>query len=47
MLLVTEINNGLTYDSDVKVSFETIYDVILVAMVTKDLPKAYPSKVRF
>ena len=37
MLLVTEINHGLAYDRDV--SFETFYDVISVAMVTKTLLK--------
>ena len=35
MLSVTEINHGLAYKRDVKVSFETFYDVISVAMVTK------------
>ena len=35
MLLVTEANHGLAYNRDVKVSFETVYDVIFVAMVTK------------
>ena len=35
IILVTEINHGLAYDRDVKVSFETFYDVITVAMVTK------------
>ena len=39
MLLVTETNHGLAYDRDVKVSFETFYDVIFVAMVTKTLLK--------
>ena len=33
MLLVTETNHGLAYDKDVKVSFETFYYVIIVAMV--------------
>ena len=37
MLLVTETNHGLAYDRDVKVSFETLYEVIFVAMVTKTL----------
>ena len=39
MLLVTdsETNYGLAYDRDVKVSFETFYDVIFVATVTKTL----------
>ena len=46
MLLVTETNHGLAYERDVKVSFETFYDVIFVAMVTKTL-LTYPSKVRF
>ena len=35
MLLVTETNHGLAYNRDVKVSFETFYDVISVAMLTK------------
>ena len=39
MLLVTETNHVPTYDRDVKVSFETFYDVIFVAMVTKTLLK--------
>ena len=39
MLLVSETNHGLAYDRDVKVSFETFYDVIFVAMVTKTLQK--------
>ena len=47
MLLVTETNHGLAYDRDVKVSFEAFYDVITVAMVTKNPPKTYPSKVSF
>ena len=34
MLLVTETNYELPYDRDVKVSFETFYDVF-VAMVTR------------
>ena len=46
MLLVTETNHRLAYDRDVKVSFETFYDVIIVAMVTKP-PKTFPSKVSF
>ena len=33
MLLVTETNHGLAYDRVVKVSFQTFYDVIFVAMV--------------
>ena len=37
MLLVTEINPGLAYNRDVKVSLETFYDVISAAMVTKTL----------
>ena len=45
MLLVSETNHGLAYDRDVQVSFETFYDVIFVAMVTKNSPKTYPSKV--
>ena len=47
MLLVTETNHGLAYDRDVKASFETFYDVIFVAMVTKNPAKTYPSKVSF
>ena len=47
MLLVTETNQELAYDRDVKVSFETFYDLIFVAMVTKNPPKTYPSKVSF
>ena len=39
MLLVTETNHGLAYDRDVEVSFETFYDVIFVAMVTKTFLK--------
>ena len=39
MLLVTEINHGLAYNRDVEVFFETFYDVISVAMVTKTLLK--------
>ena len=35
MLSVTEANH--VYDRDVKVSFETFYDVIFVSMVTKTL----------
>ena len=46
MLLITETNDGLAYDRVVKVSFETFYDVIFVAMVT-NTPKTYPSKVSF
>ena len=37
MLLVTETNHGLAYDRNVKISLETFYDVIFVAMVTKTL----------
>ena len=37
MLLVTETNHGLAYDRDVKVSFETFYDVIIVAMVISEI----------
>ena len=44
MLLVTETNHGLAYDRDVKVSFETFYDGIFVAMVTKILLKHTPQK---
>ena len=47
MLLVTETNHGLAYGRDVKVSFETFYDIIFVAMVTINSPKTYPSKVSF
>ena len=47
MLLVTETNHGLAYDKDVKVSFETFYDVIFVAMVTKTLLKHTPQKSFF
>ena len=45
MPLVNETNHRLAYDRDGKVSFETFYDVIFVAMVTKNPPKTYPSKV--
>ena len=37
MLSVTETNHGLAYDRDVKVSFETFYDVIFVSMLSKTL----------
>ena len=47
MLLVTETNHGLAYDRDVKVSFETFYDIIFVAMVTKTLLKQTPQKSVF
>ena len=47
MLLVTETNHGLGYDRDVKVSFETFYDVIIVAMVTETLLKHTPQKSGF
>ena len=47
MLLVTETNQGLAYDRDVKVSFEIFYDVIFVAMVTKPLIKHTPQKSPF
>ena len=47
MLLVTETNHGLAYDRDVKVSFDTFYDVIIVAMVTKTLLKHTPQKSVF
>ena len=47
MLLVTEINHGLAYNRDVEVSFETFYDVISVAMVTKTLLKHTPQKSVF
>ena len=39
MLLVTETNHGLAYDRDDKVSFETFYDIIFVAMVSKTFEK--------
>ena len=35
MLLVTETNYELAYDRAVKVSFETFYDVMFIAMVTR------------
>ena len=44
MLLVTETNHGLAYDRDAKVSFETFYDVIFVAMVIKTFLKHTPQK---
>ena len=47
MLLVTETNHGLAYDRDVKVSFQTFYDIIFVAMVTKTLLKQTPQKSVF
>ena len=47
MLLVTETNRGLAHDRDVKVSFETFYDVISVAMVAKTLLKHTPRKSVF
>ena len=47
MLLVTETNHGLAYDRDVKVSFETFYDIIFVTMVTKTLLKQTPQKSVF
>ena len=47
MLLVTETNEGLVYDRDVKVSFETFYDVISVAMATKTLLKHIPQRSVF
>ena len=48
MLLVTETNHGLAYDRDVKVkSFETFYDIIFVAMVTKTLLNQTPQKSVF
>ena len=47
MLLVTETNHELAYDRDVKVSFETFYDIIIVAMVTKTLLKHTPQKSVF
>ena len=47
MLLVTETNHGLVYDRDVKVSFETFYDVIFVAMVAKTLLKHTPKRSVF
>ena len=45
MRLVTEINHGLAYDRDV--SFQTFYDVISVAMVTKTSLKHTPEKSVF
>ena len=47
MLLVTETNEGLVYDRDVEVSFETFYDVISVAMETKTLLKHIPQRSVF
>ena len=47
MLLVTETNHGLVYDTDVKVSLETFYDVIFVAMVAKTLLKHTPKRSVF
>ena len=47
MLLVNEPNHGLAYDRDVKVSFETFYDVVFVAMVTKTILKHTPQKSVF
>ena len=47
MPLVTEANHGLAYDRDVKVSFETFYDVIFVAIVTKTIQKHTPQKSVF
>ena len=47
MLLVTEINHGLAYNRDVKVSFETFYEVISVAMVTKKPFLNIPLKRQF
>ena len=47
MLLVTETNHGLAYDRDVKFSFETLYDVIIVAIVIKTLAKHTPQKSVF
>ena len=47
MVLVTETSRGLAYDRDVKVSFETFYDVIFVAMVTKALLEHTPQKSVF
>ena len=44
MLSVTETNHGLAYGRDVKVSFETFYDVIFEK---ENPPKAFPSKVSF
>ena len=46
-LLVLETNHGLAYDRDVKVSLETSYDVIFVALVTKTLLKHTPQKSVF
>ena len=47
MLLVTETNHGLAYNRNVKVSFETFYDIIFVAMLTKTLLKRTPQKSVF
>ena len=47
MLLVTETNHELAYDRDVKVSFETFYDVLFVATVIKTLLKHTPQKSGF
>ena len=47
MLLVTAKNHGLAYDRDVKVAFETFYDLIIFAMVTKTLLKHTPQKSVF
>ena len=47
MLFVTETNHALAYDRDVKVSLQTFYDIIFVAMVTKPLLKHTPQKSVF
>ena len=47
MLSVTETNNGLAYDRNVKVSFESFYDAIFVPIVTKTLLKHNPQKSVF
>ena len=41
MLLVNETNHGLAYDRDVKVSFDTFYDLIFVAMVNIPLKSQF------
>ena len=47
MLLLTETNHGLAYHKDVKVSYETLHDVIFDAMVTETLLKHTPQKSVF
>ena len=36
LLVITETNHGLAYDRDVKVSFETFYEVIFVVMLNSE-----------